>query len=56
MKNFDYIKELPLFTTLCQRCDQAEKIIAIKAQKELVKQSIAETQALLDYTMDKYFG
>ena len=24
MKNFDYLKELPLFTTLYQRCDQAE--------------------------------
>ena len=34
----------------------AEKISAIEAQKELVKQSIAETQALLSYTMDKYFG
>ena len=34
----------------------AEKISAIEAQKELVKQSIAETQHLLDYTMDKYFG
>ena len=34
----------------------AEKIQAIEAQKELVKKSIAETQALLDYTMDKYFG
>lgn len=34
----------------------AEKISAIEAQKELVKQSIAEMQALLDYTMDKYFG
>jgi len=34
----------------------AEKISAVEAQKELVKQSIAETQHLLDYTMDKYFG
>ena len=34
----------------------AEKIQAIETQKELVKQSIAETQSLLDYTMDKYFG
>ena len=34
----------------------AEKISAIEAQKELVKQSIAETQALLDYTMDYYFN
>ena len=34
----------------------ADKISAIEAQKELVKQSIAETQQLLDYTMEKYFG
>ena len=34
----------------------AEKIQAIESQKELVKKSIAETQHLLDYTMDKYFG
>ena len=34
----------------------ADKISAVEAQKELVKQSIAETQHLLDYTMDKYFG
>lgn len=34
----------------------AEKIQAIEEQKELVKKSIAETQSLLDYTMDKYFG
>lgn len=34
----------------------ADKISAIEAQKELVKQNIAETQHLLDYTMDKYFG
>ena len=34
----------------------ADKISAIEAQKELVKQSIAETQSLLDYTMDYYFN
>ena len=34
----------------------ADKISAIEAQKELVKQSIAETQTLLDYTMDYYFN
>ena len=33
----------------------AEKISAIEAQKELVKQSIAETQHLLDSRMDYYF-
>ena len=46
------IKDVPL--ALQQQF--AEKIQAIEAQKELVKQSIAETQSLLDYTMDKYFG
>lgn len=33
----------------------AEKIQAIEAQKEMVKQSIAETQHLLDSRMDYYF-
>lgn len=34
----------------------AEKIQAIEAQKELVKQSIAETQQLLDSRMDYFFN
>lgn len=34
----------------------AERIEKIESQKELVKQGIAETQMLIDYTMDKYFG
>lgn len=34
----------------------AERIEKIEAQKELVKRSIGETQTLIDYTMDKYFG
>ena len=34
----------------------AEKIQAIEAQKELVKQSIAETQQLFDSRMDYYFN
>ena len=46
------IKNVPL----ALQQEFAEKIQAIEAQKELVKKSIAETQALLDYTMDKYFG
>lgn len=33
----------------------AEKIQAIERQKALVQQSIAETQTMFDYTMDKYF-
>lgn len=33
-----------------------EKIEAIERQKTLINQSIAETEKLFDYTMDKYFG
>lgn len=34
----------------------AEKIELIERQKLAISQSIAETQKLFDYTMDKYFG
>lgn len=34
----------------------ADKIASIESQKAAINQSIAETQKLLDYTMDKYFG
>jgi type I restriction enzyme S subunit len=34
----------------------AKKIEAIEKQKEMINQSIEETQKLFDYTMDKYFG
>ena len=34
----------------------AEKIQSIEKQKESIRASIADTQKLLDYTMDKYFG
>lgn len=34
----------------------ADKIASIEKQKASINQSIAETQKLLDYTMDKYFG
>ncbi len=50
---FSYTFNLPPLTLQQQF---AEKIAAIDAQKELVKQSIAETQKLLDYTMDYYFN
>lgn len=36
--------------------DFADKIASIEKQKSAINQSIAETQKLLDYTMDKYFG
>ena len=34
----------------------ATKIESIEKQKAAINQSIAETQRLFDYTMDKYFG
>ena len=34
----------------------AAKIESIEKQKSAISQSIAETQKLFDYTMDKYFG
>jgi len=34
----------------------AEKISTIEHQKESINRSIAESQKLFDYTMDKYFG
>lgn len=34
----------------------AAKIESIEKQKAAITQSIAETQRLFDYTMDKYFG
>ena len=34
----------------------AEKIEAIERQKELIKKSIADSEQLFNYTMDKYFG
>ncbi len=34
----------------------SKRIEKIEAQKGLVKQSIAETEQLINYTMDKYFG
>lgn len=41
---------------LCFQTAFAERIEHIEAQKELLKKSIADTQLLIDYTMDKYFG
>ena len=34
----------------------AQKILSIESQKESINRSIAESQKLFDYTMDKYFG
>ncbi len=55
--NLSLVKMIPVpLPPLALQQQFAEKIQAIESQKELVKQCIAETQALLDYTMDKYFG
>lgn len=55
--NLSLVKMIPVpLPPLALQQQFAEKIQAIEAQKELVKKSIAETQSLLDYTMDKYFG
>lgn len=42
--------------SLEQQSEFASKIQAIESQKESINRSIAETQKLFDYTMDKYFG
>ena len=34
----------------------AKKIQSIESQKESINRSLAESQKLFDYTMDKYFG
>ena len=55
--NLQLVRSIPVpLPPLSLQQQFADKISAIEAQKELVKQSIAETQQLLDYTMDKYFG
>jgi len=48
-----YILPLPPLTL---QQSFAEKIQSIEKQKEAIRASIADTQKLLDYTMDKYFG
>ena len=51
------IKDFNLITpSIKEQKAFAAKIEAIEQQKALINQSIAETQKLFDYTMDKYFG
>ncbi|OPZ31621.1 MAG: Type-1 restriction enzyme EcoKI specificity protein [Bacteroidetes bacterium ADurb.BinA174] len=47
--------DLP-FPPLSLQTSFAKRIEKIEAQKDLIKQAIAETQLLINYTMDKYFG
>ena len=46
----------PIVPPLSLQQSFAEKIEAIEQQKARINTSIAETQKLFDYTMDKYFG
>ena len=48
-----YILPLP---PLALQQSFAEKIQSIEKQKDTIRASIVDTQKLLDYTMDKYFG
>lgn len=51
IKNFDLITP-----SIALQESFAQKIQSIESQKESINRSIAETQKLFDYTMDKYFG
>ena len=55
--NVGKLKQIHVFTPpISLQQSFATKIEAIEIQKTLINQSIAETQKLFDYTMDKYFG
>ncbi len=51
------LRKMPIvFPPLSLQQEFAEKIEKIEKQKTAIAQSIAETQKLFNYTMDKYFG
>ena len=55
--NLGFIKSFPVpVPPLALQQSFAEKIQSIEKQKETIRASIADTQKLLDYTMEKYFG
>ena len=57
MANLRFIRELPLIVPpLTLQQDFASKIEAIEKQKELIKQSIQETETLFNSRMDYYFN
>ena len=57
MANLRFIRELPLIVPpLALQQDFASKIEAIEKQKELIKQSIQETEILFNSRMDYYFN
>lgn len=55
--NMKDVREIPFIVPpLSLQQSFATKIESIEKQKAAITQSIAETQRLFDYTMDKYFG
>ena len=55
--NMKDVREIPFIVPpLSLQQSFAAKIESIEKQKAAITQSIAETQRLFDYTMDKYFG
>ena len=52
----DFKKFLVPLPPLSLQQQFADKIQSIESQKSAITKSIAETQKLFDYTMDKYFG
>ena len=57
MANLSFVRSLPLLTPpLSLQQEFASKIEAIEKQKELLKQSIAETETLFNSRMDYYFN
>lgn len=55
--NCGIVEDIPIILPpLALQQSFAEKIQSIEKQKSAIKASIADTQKLLDYTMDKYFG
>ena len=57
MANLNFVRSLPLLSPpLSLQQEFASKIEAIEMQKELIKQSIAETETLFNSRMDYYFN
>ena len=55
--NMKDVRDIPFVVPpLSLQQEFAEKIEKVERQKTAINQSIAETQKLFDYTMDKYFG
>lgn len=55
--NKEHVEEFPIILPPLELQESfAKKIQLIESQKESINRSIAESQKLFDYTMDKYFG